>query len=116
MNLEISVNQRGNLVLVLDEPGRQELQDKLDNYGFWTAFFDLLEPFFTNGGYTPFDPSNGNPFVGLTGAPCIAEDVNTDDGGNCEIVGRYWYFPNYEVSCPLEELIGNGMTVFKLVK
>lgn len=75
---------------------------------------DLLESYFTNGGFEPFDAGQGNPFVGLTSAPCIAESMTTHDDGENEIIGRFWYFGAYMLRDPVEDLKRRGRVVFDL--
>lgn len=74
---------------------------------------DGTEHYWTNGGFHPFDASAANPFVGLTSAPCIAEDMSCDDDGKWEVIGRLWYFGNYMLRSPIEELKNRGRVIFQ---
>lgn len=72
----------------------------------------LLEPYWTNGSYFPFSGDSGNPFVGLTSAPCIAERMDFSDGGKARIHGRLWWYPEYQLKSPIEELLEHKHVVF----
>lgn len=73
---------------------------------------ELTECYWTNGSYAPFDAGDARPFVGLTSAPCIAEDLDYPDEGDPVIRGRLWWFPNYMVRSCVEELMTRGRTTF----
>lgn len=76
---------------------------------------DLLEPYWTNNGFEPFDAGAANPYVGITDAPCIAEHalVVDDDGKRSIQPGdRIWWFPNYAVRNPLDVLLDRGSVEF----
>ncbi len=76
---------------------------------------ELTEPYWTNGSYAPFDAGDGRPFVGLTSAPCIAEDLDyPDDSDGPVLNGRLWYFPDYMLRSPVDELKRRGRVVFAL--
>ncbi len=106
----------GNLQLTINESDKQELLDNLQERGFWTTFCDAMESYSCNGSFTPFDAGQGNPFVGLTDAPCIAESMDYLDNGDAEIVGEFWYFDNYMLECPLEKLANDGQVIFNLAR
>ena len=72
----------------------QEMKTKKDDL---SILLDWTESYQTNGGYHPFDAGEGNPFVGLTEAPMIAESMDYDDDGNAMIDGDVWYFNDYIV-------------------
>jgi hypothetical protein len=40
--------------------------------------------------------------------------MDIDDNGQCEIVGRFWYYDDYAINCPLEKLASEGRVVFQL--
>lgn len=105
--MKIQKLDNGNLLLIA------EPNDNLDN-SYWPAMGDLFEPYSTNGGYTHFDGGNGNPNVGLTSAPCIAESMDVEDDGECSILGDLWYFGDYMVRNDLEELKELGRVEYTL--
>ena len=118
MNVGIQIEyESGNLLIVADSGEDQmEIQESLYNRGFWDTFHDMMEGYPCNGSYTPFDSSIGDPFVGLTEAPCIAESLTYNDDGTIDIEGNFWYYPDYMIRCPLEELATTGQVKFYLAK
>lgn len=82
----------------------------------WTIFADLFESYSCNGSFTPFDASDGDPFVGLSSAPGIAEAMTVEDDGARAIDGRFWYFGDYMIRDELEELARRGRVVFTLAR
>lgn len=112
-DITVSVIPEGLLMALTEDADREELAAQLEERGQMQVLADLLEPYCTNGGYQPFDPSHGNPFVGITGAPCIAESMDTDDEGTLEIVGRLWCYPDYMIQCPVEKLIERGAAIWR---
>lgn len=115
MDLTITINESGNLVLSMDKDSREELKEEIAQRDLLTVMADIMEPYSTNGSYTPFDAGDGNPFVGLTDAPCIAEGMDYLDDGTQQIEGRFWYFANYMLECPMETLAETGEVVFQAV-
>lgn len=102
----------GDLLVTADNATRSDIAYGLREHGYWVAFADAFEGYSCNGSYTPFDAGEGNPFVGLTSAPCIAESMSTEDDGTQVIHGSFWYFPDYAIRDPLEELATRGRTIF----
>lgn len=108
--------ENGDLKLTLDAEGREELAEGMadKSFNWWSCLYTLFEPYFTNGSYEPFDAGDANPFVGLTSAPCIAEEMTVEDDGNRVIEGDFWYFARYMIDDPLDELRDSGETIFQL--
>lgn len=106
----------GDLELRVDAETQAELAASLEGpAGYWGTFAELFESYSCNGGFTPFDAGQGNPFVGLTSAPCIAESMTTEDNGDNRIEGSLWAFSDYCLRDPLRELAEEGRTVFDFV-
>ena len=118
MEIEVKIAENGDLHLFMAEEFRQELSDEIEEgaRGFWGILADLFESYSCNGSYTPFDAGDGDPFVGLTSAPCIAEGMTVEDDGKRVIEGRFWYFERYAIADPLEELVTSGETIFELAR
>lgn len=115
MPLTCEVRENGDLLVTCDGDEREDLRDgAIARRGYWSVLWTLFEDYACNGSYTPFDAGDGNPFVGLTSAPCIAEAMTTEDDGENVIEGRCWWFPDYMTRDPLDELAETGRTVFKL--
>ena len=117
-SLTLTVLPNGNLRLAASNEARARLRE-LQARGMdeVSILCELTEPYWTNGSYCPFDAGAGHPFVGLTDAPCVAESMDyPDDADGPEIVGRLWWFPNYMVTSPIDELKRKGRVVFALAQ
>ena len=115
MQFSCEILPTGGLEIRAEGEASADLIDALaDDKPFWVILCDGLEHYSCNGSFTPFDAGAGNPFVGLSDAPCIAESMDYGDNGLCAIEGRFWYFNNYALECPLETLARNGQVVFTL--
>ena len=111
--------ENGDLELsIANDADREELQELLDNdnFGYWSIMSELLEEYSTNGGYSHFDGGNGNPFVGLTSAPCIAESMDVLDDGENAIVGRFWYFGDYATHNEIGMLLKGERVIYSLAR
>lgn len=106
----------GNLVMTVDRDTANELRDAIASgeLDYWRAMADLFEHAACNGSFTVSDAGDGNPFVGLTSAPCVAECMHYADDGTAEIEGRLWFSPNYAVENELETLAETGRFVWTL--
>jgi len=113
--LNINRLPNGDLKLTADNETRAEIADLVKRgRGYWSVMADLLEPYSCNGSYTSFDAGEGNPFVGLSSAPCIAESLNHEDGGEQTIDGDFWYFADYAIRDDLAELKNKGRVIYTL--
>lgn len=112
--IDCEIMQNGGLELRLRDY-RAEFAELVEKYGDETRVLcEAMESYSCNGGFTPFDAGNANPFVGLTSAPCIAESMDCDDSGKNSIRGRFWYFPNYMLESCVETLLNSGRVSFTL--
>jgi hypothetical protein len=99
------------LVLRLEDDAREDVADMLAaGRSWWSVLADVFEPYSCNGSFTPFDAGDGNPFVGLTEAPCVAECMTWDDDGQAAIDGRLWFDDLY-MTRDLLALLAAGETV-----
>lgn len=113
--VDIEILPNGNLKLKVDQEEREDIEGWRDERTEDMILSDLMESHWTNGSFTPFSAGQGNPFVGLTDAPCIAEAmIGPDDDGKMEIEGRLWWFPNYAVQSTVDVLLEKGEVVFQL--
>lgn len=113
MDVKITIEENGDLTLKLDnQVDRDDLKAILEDDGSDQALYTLLEDEAVNGSYTAFDAGNGNPFVGLTEAPCIAEQMDVHEDGTQVIIGDFWYFERYMLECPVEKLLEEGSVTF----
>jgi len=116
---DLTVLESGHLKITLDFADENErdvlvsdileMQSEKDDL---TILIEGTESYWANGSFQPFDADQGNPFVGLTSAPCVAESMEYHDDGACEIYGRFWYFGNYQIVSFLDVLIETGQVVF----
>lgn len=116
MDLNAKILENGDLEITFDESDREEIEEMLDSKNVQEILHEGFEHYWANGSFHPFDAGAGNPFVGLTDATCIAEDMSFDDNGNAEIVGRFWYDSEYAIRCSITEMIDEGRVVFTLAR
>lgn len=106
----------GDLLVTAGNACRSYIAEQQRKGEYWGIFADIFENYSCNGSFQPFEPGDGerynSPFVGLTSAPCIAESLNYEDDGHQTIDGRVWWFPDYMLRDPLDELKRTGRTVF----
>ncbi len=96
---------------------REEFQEKRKERGSASVWADMIESYACNGSYYHFDPSNGRPFVGITGCmDGIAESMTFPDDGDPEIIGDWWHAPDYYSVDPLDFLLNGSPVTFILVK
>lgn len=104
----------GHLQLAADAAAREFILEQMERGRTSDEILmEGTEHYWTNGSFHPFDAGSANPFVGLTCAPCIAESMDySDDGSERKVEGKLWWYPAYEVSDPVQELLKNGQVVF----
>lgn len=111
------VKPSGNLKLTLDPGGAEWIQEMQDAGKSSDAIlWDGTEHYWTNGRYEPFDAGQGNPFVGLTSATCIAQYMAYADNGDKSIEGEFWYFDAYAIEDPMQLLKTRGWVYFHLAR
>lgn len=104
----------GNLRVTAGNEARSDIAHGLKTNDYWGTFAEAFESYSINGSFTPFNAGDGNPMVGLTCTPCIAESMDCDDDGNLSVNGHLWWFPDYMIRDPLEELAREGRTEFEV--
>lgn len=109
--IEASALPNGDLILKVDFEGREWLRDHPKAHDDVAMLIEGMEHYWANGGFHPFSAGDGNPFVGLTSAPCIAESLRMNHD-EFEIEGRLWWFPDYMVISPIDELRDKGYVTF----
>lgn len=112
MELNVDIIAEG-LKISCEDEFMEEMIEMLKEKGEAYVFAEGLESYSCNGSYTYFNAGEGNPFVGLSDAPCIAESVDYDDNGHATVQGEFWYYPDYMLKCPVEEMIENGYVIFR---
>jgi hypothetical protein len=106
---EFERQPNGNLRIVLLEDAREDVQEiasrELDAD---SELAEVLEWQLSNG-WSLVQPED----VGaLTDAPILTEDLDTDDQGEVRHVGTVYWFPQYDVSDPVAQLLQNGSVEF----
>lgn len=112
--MNITILPNGDLRLTADNATRAYIADEIRHGRRNHVIYELLEHEICNGGFTPFDAGDADPFVGLSSAPCIAESMDVPDSGERIIVGRFWHFANYMIRDEIEELRDKGRVDFQL--
>lgn len=112
MDIAARILPDGNLIVTAGNAARREIKERFAEVGYWSVMWEIFEPYACNGMYDPFDAGDGNPFVGLTSAPCIAESLSYEDDGSKVIDGRFWYFADYMIKNDLETLWRTGRVVY----
>jgi len=115
MELYASVLENGDLEITLHEDFREEMEELAEEKDDILILIEGFEHYFANGSYHPFDAGEGNPFVGLSSDICIAESMDVNDEGECEIVGAFWHYPDTYRYDVVEQLLQHGKVIFKLV-
>lgn len=110
--MNISIIENGNLKLELEYEDIDGFNN--DMLGDDVKMSDAIESYSCNGSYEYFDAGDGNPNVGLTSAPCIAEQLIYLDDGTKEIIGKVWYYDNYMIKSFIDELVEHGFVIFIL--
>ena len=109
--IRLAVDDRGDLVMTLlltDPEDKSDLREQYHEFGEVDTLSRLLEPFAVNGSFSFVDGEAGNPHVGLTSAPCVAESLSYDDDGQATVEGRLWWFPNYAIEGVVDTLLDRG--------
>lgn len=114
MQLRITIQPDGSLKLTADNEMRAHIAEEMRAGHRDRILWDAFEHEICNGGFTPFDASDANPFVGLSSAPCIAESMTTEDDGTNVTDGRFWFFGDYMLTDEIAELRDRGRVVFDL--
>lgn len=115
--MKIIIQENGNLKLQIEVEDVEFIHDMGYDDTISTdddVLCELLQPYSCNGSYAYFDAGNGNPFIGFTDAPCIAEELDYLDSGTIAIIGRFWYYGDYMSKSFINELTENGEVIFTL--
>lgn len=87
--------ENGDLEVSAIDP--EEFKEMIEHgMDYRTMVSDAFEATACNGSYTWFSGNDGNPYVGMTSAPCIAPSLDYNDDGMMTIPEQYfWYLNNY---------------------
>jgi hypothetical protein len=112
--MEMQILENGNLKITIDNSDdREMIADSLENS--FHKDHGVIEDMLENTGWTP----NGRLYsvlpesIGaLTDAPILSDEVSFNDDGSQDVIGRVWWYPNYQVESFAEKLLENGFVVF----
>ncbi len=110
--LMIERNASSIRIYPYDDETMEELKQLVSEKDDLSILIDMTEHYWSNGSYQPFDSGQGNPFVGLTNAPCIAESMSYDDNGNAKIGGSFWFYGDYMIYNFIQIIINEGSVTF----
>ncbi len=106
----------GNLKLIWPRGPRDELRELMATRDEYALLDELLDAHRGNGSLYPFRPGNGEPcngpFIGLTDAPCITDDLTCEGDGRQVVNGTLYAYVDYQVKSFAEELIRLGSVTF----
>lgn len=104
------VQSDGSLLILADNADRSELADRYRSGGCMAAEFAVAELLHERLTFIP--PEN---IGALTDAPILTDDPDYSNCGNMPSIhpeSLVWWYPNYAVSDPWEELRNHGRVVF----
>jgi hypothetical protein len=105
----ITTDSRRNLVITLNKEAFEEWGDLLSqDKGDYNTFYELLEEHLTNG----LEWINPDDLGAMTDAPILSDVVERDEDNKITSCDYVWWYPNYQVSSPLDELKENGRVIF----
>ena len=102
------------LRIVLLPAGRDFLNNQRDDMGWrhgtLCIFLDLIE-FQLRNGWSMVKPED---IGALTSAPILSDNARYDDQRNFVDASMLYWFPDYAVTCEIEELLVNGEVRFPI--
>lgn len=106
--MKYEIDQNKNLKIYADIELQQELTELGDDIQQDAVMHDILEPLTCNSDIEWVAPEEINA---LTDAPILGT-VTRDDMGEITEVHAIWWYPNYAIRSPLEDLRDDGFTIF----
>lgn len=112
--IDITETPQGLKISLIDTPdNRADLAEMIEAYDYDTVWWELLEPFSTNGSYNLISPELINA---LTESPIISNELPLlEEETGKEFLDstdtlKVWWFPNYMVENELMQLLETGET------
>jgi hypothetical protein len=105
------VKKADALRITLTPAGQSFLRDRLeadDRIGTDAMLYDLLEDHLCNG----WEWIRPEEIGALTSAPIFSDDCGRDEDGMLTQVGAVYWFPDYQIKSPVEELFRHGSVSF----
>jgi hypothetical protein len=107
----ITTDGRRNLVITLNREALEEWSDLLDK-GDNAGLLELLEEHLTNG----LEQVHPEEIGALTDSLIFSDVVERDEDNKITSCDYVWWYPNYQVTSPLDELKENGKVIFTYVE
>lgn len=104
----LEVGAKDNLIIKATDTGKEDIEQ-----GLVKDIYDVLESSGALGdGWCLVSPED---IGALTDAPIIGYGIDVDDRGNYSLRGSWvWWYPDYAITDPLEELKKNGEVIFSI--
>jgi hypothetical protein len=114
MELELTKLANGNLQISADDAyclEIKQMQADWDRRGVDadSRLAEVLEYYLANG----WEWLRPEEIGALTSAPILSDDVERDDEGTVVKTGKVYWYPQYQVADPIEQLIDNGSVIFE---
>ena len=105
-----SIDANGNLKISLTDAGREEVKDKTECHLWYgdDLFLELCEGPLCNG-WQLIPPED---IGALTDSLIFSDDVQHDDDGKITDVGAHYWFPDYQIRSPAQDLAEYGFVIF----
>lgn len=93
------------------EYAKAEIAELLEKVGSDSTFMELTESYWTNG----WGVHNADTLGQMSECLVVAEESTIEDDGSISLSGKVWTnIHNYQVYCPIEEILENGHIDFYL--
>lgn len=109
--IRVQTTASGDLKFTIaDTSGKEFLSEIVDSDKNWALkWADFTEDFVGNGVFDTVAPEE----VGaLTDAPILTDEKRVEDNGDVSFVGKLWWYPSYETTDPLEQLLTDKVVIF----
>lgn len=109
--LELKEQNALRIFLNATDSEKEFLLEKLENYGSDNVFVDLLEDYQVNG----WGLVKASTIYQLSDCFVISREAWMNEDFSYSMVGKSWSnFHNYQINCPVKDMIENGYTDFFL--
>ena len=113
--MRYEINKSGDLLLLANNDKRSEIASLLRDRGYGEADRFIRECLETTGILYFVPPEN---ICALTGAPILTNEYSVSEAQDDQNLQNYpdaglWWFPDYMVTCPWEQLAWRGRVLFR---
>ena len=106
--IRAKVQADGRLKITADNVSRTDLRNCYASGGYFKAE-EMVQEDIWRWNFQFTLPEN---IGALTDAPIICDDLSIDDAGTVISVGDVWWFPNYQITDPWQDLKDRGRVFF----